>query len=83
MVHLFLSLLPNSSVLPKREKRDHFLSLATPSSLHQIRQHDPSMFEQASYGKDTSVLMNYLPSAAWTWLVCEEEHPKLIMYTDV
>lgn len=41
------------------------------------------MFEQASYGKDTAVLMNYLPSAAWTWLVCRHEEPKLIMYTDV
>lgn len=73
----------NALALPTGEQRNHFLSVATPSSVHRIRKHDPTMFEQASYGKDAAVLMKYLPSAVWTWLVCEQEHPKLVMYTDV
>ncbi|KAI1044492.1 hypothetical protein LB505_006977 [Fusarium chuoi] len=51
--------------------------------LEKVRRHDPNLFESASYGHKAAVLMNYLPSAAWTWAVCEQEHPRLIMYNDV
>lgn len=72
-----------SSVLPRGPKREHFLSLATSEAVEKVRGHDPKLFEPASYGKTSAVLMNYLPSAAWTWAVCEEDIPRLIMYSDV
>jgi len=73
----------NALVLPKGPKRQHFLALATADAVDKVRRHDPNLFEPASYGHKAAVLMNYLPSAAWTWAVCEQEHPQLIMYNDV
>ncbi|RGP67844.1 3 like [Fusarium sporotrichioides] len=73
----------NALVLPQGAKRQHFLALATANAVEKVRRHDPDLFEPASYGHKAAVLMNYLPSAAWTWAVCEQEHPRLIMYNDV
>ncbi|RBR03777.1 hypothetical protein FVER53590_02175 [Fusarium verticillioides] len=73
----------NALVLPRGPNRQHFLALATADAVEKVRRHDPKLFESASYGHKAAVLMNYLPSAAWTWAVCEHEHPRLIMYNDV
>ncbi|KAJ4316905.1 hypothetical protein N0V84_007629 [Fusarium piperis] len=73
----------NALVLPRGPSREHFLALATADAVEKVRRHDPNLFENASYGHKASVLMNYLPSAAWTWAVCEQECPRLIMYNDL
>ncbi|KAH6894090.1 hypothetical protein B0T10DRAFT_398770 [Thelonectria olida] len=73
----------NALVLPQGPRREHFLALATANAVDKVKRHDPNLFTPAAYGKKSAVLMNYLPSAAWTWAVCEQETPPLIMYNDV
>ncbi|KAI5464506.1 hypothetical protein BGZ63DRAFT_153818 [Mariannaea sp. PMI_226] len=73
----------NALVLPQGTRREHFLALATADAVDKVRRHDPDLFNPAAYGKKSAVLMNYLPSAAWTWAVCEQEAPRLIMYNDL
>ena len=41
------------------------------------------MFERADYGRSYSTLTSYTPCAVWTWLVCEEEDPKILAYNDI
>ncbi|PKS09352.1 hypothetical protein jhhlp_003966 [Lomentospora prolificans] len=64
-------------------RRNHFLSLATPQKMDELKSRDSSLFETAAYGADDSLIMNYWNSAAWTWLVCEEKEPGMIVYTDL
>ncbi|KAH7175482.1 hypothetical protein EDB81DRAFT_6981 [Dactylonectria macrodidyma] len=73
----------NALVLPRGPWRDHFLALATVNAVDKVKRHDPQLFEPAAYGKKSAVLLNYLPSAAWTWAVCEQETPRIIMYNDI
>ncbi|KAK7422305.1 hypothetical protein QQZ08_009527 [Neonectria magnoliae] len=73
----------NALALPRGPWREHFLALATADAVDRVKRHDPHLFEPAAYGKKSAVLMNYLPSAAWTWAVCEEDTPRLIMYNDL
>ncbi|KAF7553991.1 hypothetical protein G7Z17_g3235 [Cylindrodendrum hubeiense] len=73
----------NALVLPRGPRREHFLALATANAVDKVKRHDPQLFEPAAYGKKSAVLLNYLPSAAWTWAVCEQEAPGLIMYNDL
>ncbi|KPM38777.1 hypothetical protein AK830_g7773 [Neonectria ditissima] len=73
----------NALALPRGPWREHFLALATADAVDRVKRHDPQLFEPAAYGKKSAVLMNYLPSAAWTWAVCEEDEPRLIMYNDL
>ncbi|KAF7561440.1 hypothetical protein G7046_g2714 [Stylonectria norvegica] len=73
----------NALVLPRGPQREHFLALATADAVQKVKRHDPKLFEPAAYEKKSAVLMNYLPSAAWTWAVCEEDAPRLIMYNDL
>lgn len=73
----------NALILPQGPEREHFLALATADAVEKVRRHDPNLYEPASYGHKASVLMTYLPSAAWTWAVCEAENPRMIMYNDL
>lgn len=57
--------------------------MATPEAVEASRKADATMFEPAHYGTELSVMMGYWPSAAWTWSVCEEEEPSLILFNDV
>ncbi|ROT37657.1 abscisic acid ABA receptor [Sodiomyces alkalinus F11] len=76
-------ILGNALIFPPGPEREHFLALATPDKVTEARRADPSIFRPASYGKDTMLLMNYDPSAAWTGLVCERKLPKMILYNDI
>ncbi|KHN98841.1 LanC-like protein 1 [Metarhizium album ARSEF 1941] len=73
----------NGLALPKGEKRDHFLSLATPDSLQRLRSEHAHLFRRGSYGMSSSPLFSYLPSAAWTWTVFDEDEPRIILFNDV
>ncbi|KID72618.1 LanC-like protein 2 [Metarhizium brunneum] len=73
----------NGLALPRGEKRDHFLSLATPDSLQRLRSDHPGLFRHGSCGKSSSPLFSYLPSAAWTWTVSNEDEPRIILFNDV
>ena len=82
IVLLTCHLVPNRA-LPLGPKRDHFLSLATEEAIAKMKEHKPELFEAAAYDKPWAVIMNYLPSAAWTWAVCDKEAAPLITYNDV
>lgn len=57
--------------------------MATAEAIGKVKTHDPKLFQPASYDKEWAVLLNYNPSAAWAWAVCEYNTPPLIMYNDV
>lgn len=57
--------------------------MATPEKVASFREKDQSLFEPADYGRKYATISGYLVSAAWTWMVCEEESPQLILFTDV
>jgi hypothetical protein len=64
-------------------QREHFLAVATPENVARMKSSDPGVFEQADYGRSYSTTTSYAPSAAWTWLVCREEGPAMLGYSDV
>jgi hypothetical protein len=69
--------------LPLGPQRDHFLALALPANMEKLREDHPEVFPQASYGVESSVAMNYHPSAAWACMVCDQEQPKVILFNDI
>lgn len=73
----------SSRVLPQGSQRDHFLSHATIDAVAEGRKKDPEMFKPACYNAKVSPALNYHPSAAWTWAVCQDERPPMILFTDV
>lgn len=76
---------PNDSSrsLPLGKRRDHFLAFAVPEKVRELKESDPEIFQPADYGNEWSPLMNYLPSAAWTWLVCTRKTPKVFAFNDM
>lgn len=48
-----------------------------------LKSKDSTLFEPADYGKAYSLTTSFAPSAAWAWLVCNEETPTMIAYNDV
>ncbi|KAH7316464.1 hypothetical protein B0I35DRAFT_409662 [Stachybotrys elegans] len=73
----------NALSLPRGQNREHFLALASPEAVSKVKNHDPKLFAPAAYNRDSSVLMNYLSSAAWTWMVYDQETPPMIMFNDI
>lgn len=71
------------SALPRGLKREHFLAQAMLEAVVETRREDACLFEPANYGFDLSVLMGYWSSAAWTWAVCDDEEPRMILFSDV
>jgi hypothetical protein len=65
------------------QQREHFLAVATPESIVKLRKQDQTLFEPADYGKPYSLTTSYPPCAAWSWLVCGEEVPKMVAFNDV
>ncbi|KAH6838668.1 hypothetical protein B0I37DRAFT_242671 [Chaetomium sp. MPI-CAGE-AT-0009] len=73
----------NALALTPGPERGRFLAVATPGSVASIKRSDPGVFERADYGRSYSTTASYAPSAAWAWLVCQEENAKMLVYTDV
>lgn len=71
------------SSLPKGPKREHFLALATPDAVENMKRQDPTLFKAHNYGAALSVLLGYWPSAAWAWSVYEEDEPRMILFNDI
>lgn len=69
--------------LPAGPKRDHFLAHATPEKMAELKQQDETLWEPSDYGKPSSLLTGYAPSAAWAWLRRGEEVPNIIGFNDV
>jgi hypothetical protein len=57
--------------------------MATPTMISEMRRTDDGIFQRAAYGKDSVVLMDYDPSAAWTWLVCQRRMPRMLLYNEI
>ena len=76
-------LTPQSSVFPPGQQRDHFLALATPRNVDEMRKKDGAFFKPSAYGSTSATLMNYNPSSAWTWMVHGKTHPRVILYNDI
>lgn len=72
-----------SRAFPLGQQRDHFLALATPEKMAEMKEADATLFERADYGREYSTLASYAPSAAWTWMVCAEQSPRIIAYNDM
>jgi hypothetical protein len=49
----------------------------------EMKKADESLFERADYGHSYSTLTGYAPSAAWTWMVCGKQLPRVIIYNDM
>ncbi|KAH8909897.1 hypothetical protein BR93DRAFT_965966 [Coniochaeta sp. PMI_546] len=73
----------NALALPSGPNRDHFLAFSTPELMSSLKSKDSTLFEPADYGKAYSLTTSFAPSAAWAWLVCNEETPTMIAYNDV
>ncbi|KAK3368473.1 hypothetical protein B0H63DRAFT_404016 [Podospora didyma] len=75
----------NALALPPGGQRELFLKVATPENVAKMKASDATgkVFERADYGRSYSTLTSYTPCAAWTWLVCEEEDPKILGYNDI
>lgn len=73
----------DNRIFPPGQQRDHFLALATPKKVEELRSEDETIFEPADYGQGYATLMNYSPSAAWTWMVYGKTSPKMIVYNDI
>ncbi|OAA48598.1 LanC-like protein 1 [Metarhizium rileyi] len=71
------------SALPRGERREHFVSLAMPDSLANLRTQHPGLFLDGSYGFSSSPLLSYSPSAAWTWSVLNDAEPRIILFNDI
>lgn len=71
--------------LPKGPQREHFLAVATPENVANMKKadHTGTIFDRADYGRAYSTTTSYTPSAAWAWLVCDDEHPKMLAYNDI
>ncbi|KAK0639966.1 hypothetical protein B0T16DRAFT_337478 [Cercophora newfieldiana] len=75
----------NALTLPPGHQREHFLGIAAPENVSDMKKSDPTgtVFERADYGRSYSALTSYTPSAVWTWLVCREEEPRVLAYNDI
>ncbi|KAL0472920.1 hypothetical protein QR685DRAFT_156467 [Neurospora intermedia] len=75
----------NALALPKGPQREHFLAVATPENVANMKRadHTGTIFDRADYGRTYSTTTSYTPSAAWAWLVCDDEHPKMLAYNDI
>lgn len=75
----------NALSLPPGPRREHFLGVAAPDNVSEMKRNDPTgtVFERADYGQSYSTLTSYTPCAVWTWLVCEEEAPGILAYNDI
>ncbi|MBE3049727.1 hypothetical protein IMZ48_45975 [Candidatus Bathyarchaeota archaeon] len=71
------------SALEAGPRRNHFLAVAEPEYMEALKRKDSALFKGASYGAGDSLMMNYWPSAAWAWSVCDKEQPGMILYTDI
>lgn len=70
-------------MLSRGHQRNHFLAAATPERVSASRQKNERLFEPADYGRTYATISGGLFSAAWAWMACEEESPRLVFYTDV
>ncbi|KAL1843663.1 hypothetical protein VTK73DRAFT_2789, partial [Phialemonium thermophilum] len=76
-------ILGNALTFPPGPQRDHFLALAVPEKMAELKQADPTLFQKANYGREYATLAGYVPSAAWTWMVCGKQNPRVIAYNDI
>ncbi|KAK3323068.1 hypothetical protein B0H66DRAFT_219260 [Apodospora peruviana] len=75
----------NALTLPLGPRRNHFLGVATPEHVAEMKRgdHTGMMFERADYGRSYSTLTSYTPSAVWAWLHFDKEVPKILAYNDI
>lgn len=57
--------------------------MATPERADALAAKGGRLFEPADYGRTYPTISGELWSAAWTWMVCGEDSPGLVLYTDV
>ncbi|KAK1248816.1 hypothetical protein MKX08_007036 [Trichoderma sp. CBMAI-0020] len=69
--------------LPHGPRREHFLSLATVEAIEEAKRLEPGVFNRTDYGQDIAITFKYHSSAAWTWAVCGQEDPLMLIQTDV
>jgi hypothetical protein len=83
--HSFLAelLLRWFRVFPPGPQRSHFLALATPEKIAEMKNQDPTVFEAADYGHPDSTIMSYATSSAWTWMVWDKTIPNILLYNDI
>ncbi|KAM7188576.1 hypothetical protein V8F33_010541 [Rhypophila sp. PSN 637] len=74
----------NALTFPVGPRRDHFLGVATPEHVAEMKRMDPTgtVFQRADYGRGYSTLTSYTPGAVWAWLQSKEETPRMLAYND-
>lgn len=48
-----------------------------------VRGDDETIFPAEERGDQSGLMFAYLPGAAWTWAVCENDNPPFITFNDV
>ncbi|PTB43954.1 hypothetical protein M441DRAFT_65736 [Trichoderma asperellum CBS 433.97] len=62
---------------------DHFLSLVTVEATEEAKRLEPGDFSRADYGPAMAITFKYHSSVAWTWAVCEQKDPLMLVQTDI
>lgn len=51
--------------------------------MEEAKRLEPGVFNRTDYGQDVAVTFKYHSSAAWTWAVCGQEDPLMLIQTDI
>lgn len=73
---------PYASTL-RGPERQHFLAMATPGAIAEMRKKDGAVFAPADYGNRYATISGYALSAAWSWMVARDPSPRVLFYNDV
>lgn len=76
-------ILGNALDLPQGPRRKHFLSLAMVEAIEEAKRLGPGVFNRTDYGQDMAITFKYHSNAAWTWPICGQGNPLMLIQTDI
>lgn len=53
-----------------------------PEHIAAMMERDRTLFQPADYGRNYATMCGYHPGAAWAFMMCGEQSPGLVFYTD-
>lgn len=80
-----ISLLTHIRALAAGPERERFLGIATPKNVARMKASDATgtIFQRSDNNRSYSTFCSYTPSAVWTWMLCREEEPRMLLFSDV
>ncbi|KAJ4290029.1 hypothetical protein N0V88_006831 [Collariella sp. IMI 366227] len=75
----------NALALAAGPERERFLGIATPKNVARMKASDATgtIFQRSDNNRSYSTFCSYTPSAVWTWMLCREEEPRMLLFSDV